>query len=329
MRKHFALFASAALFTLTTTAFSQVNMILDTDFGGDADDLGALAMVHNFIDRGECNLLAVMCWSTEQHAVPGIDAVNRYYKHPDIPIGVRKASTFSESWHHGKSIADNLPHTLTYSDAPDATMLYRQLLAKCDDKSVVIVTIGPLMNIQNLIESGPDSSSPLTGKALIEKKVKEFVIMGGQFPMGENEWNFDGRMPGVTQFVVQNIPVPITFSGYETGLAIKTGEVFNGIDTHSPLYIGNMHFSQNAPWMKAHFKGAILDNSTYDQTAVLYAVRNGLGIYWDKVSGYCVPDEKGGNKWINDSKGSHSYLRLKTKPEEMATLIESIMLNNF
>ena len=329
MRKRFALLASIALFVFTSTAFSQVKIILDTDFGGDADDLGALAMLHNFIDRGECDLLAVMCWSTEQHAVPGIDAVNRYYKHLDIPIGVRKGDTFSESWHHGKSIADNFPYKLTYADAPNATLLYRKLLAKSDDKSLVIVTIGPLMNIQNLIKSDPDSSSTLTGKALIEKKVKEFVIMGGQFPQGESEWNFDGRMPGVTQFVIQNISVPITFSGYEIGLAIKTGDVFNDIDAHSPLYIGTMHFSQHAPWMKANFKGRILDNSTYDQTAVLYAVRKGLATYWDKVSGYCVPDEKGGNKWINDSKGSHAYLKLKVKPEEMATLIESFMLNKF
>ena len=29
--------------------------------------------------------------------------------------------------------------------------------------------------------------------------------MGGQFPAGENEWNFNGDMPGVTKFVVENL----------------------------------------------------------------------------------------------------------------------------
>jgi len=48
-----------------------------------------------------------------------------------------------------------------------------------------------------------------------------------------------------------------------------------------PLYIGFMHFSEYAPWMKAYFRGEILDNSTFDQTAVLCAVRQGVGDYWD------------------------------------------------
>ena len=69
---------------------AQVKIIFDTDLGGDFDDLGALAMLHHFVDKGECDLLAVMCWSTEQYAVSAIDAVNRFYQHPDIPVGVRK-----------------------------------------------------------------------------------------------------------------------------------------------------------------------------------------------------------------------------------------------
>jgi len=82
-----------AIFLLTFNAASQVKIILDTDFGGDVDDLGALVMLHNFIQKDECDLLAVMCWSTEEYAVPAIDAVNRYYKHPTIPIGVRRGES--------------------------------------------------------------------------------------------------------------------------------------------------------------------------------------------------------------------------------------------
>lgn len=314
-----------------TNAFAQTKIIFDTDFGGDVDDLGALVMLHNFVDKGECNLIAVMCWSTEQYSVSAVDAVNRYYGHPDILIGTRKESTYYESWNYGKTIADKFPHKLSYKEASDATLLYRELLAASDDKSIVIVTVGPLMNIQNLIKSVADSISNLNGKDLIEKKVKEFVIMGGQFPEGKKEWNFDGAMPGVTQFVLRNITVPTTFLGFEIGVVIKTGEVFNQIDSNTPLYVGFMHFSQNAPWVKENFKGKIMDNATYDQTAVLYAVKNGVGTYWDRVEGgYCAPDEtNGGNKWITGSSGNQSYLKLKMDPEKMALLIESIMLNKF
>jgi len=169
-----------------------------------------------------------------------------------------------------------------------------------------------LKNIDNLINSKSDSLSNLSGKDLIEKKVKEFVVMGGKYPEGDWEWNFEGGLKGVTKSVIYNISVPITFSGYELGVDIKTAEIFNIIEHNTPLYVEFMYFSQNAPWIKENFKGKILNNSTYDQTAVLYSVRNGIGLYWDKVSGeICIPDEIGGNKWIKNNKSNHSYLVLK------------------
>ena len=274
-----------AFLSLTSWTSAQVKIIFDTDIGGDADDLGALVMLHNFMNHGECELLGIMCWSTEQYAVPAIDAVNRFYHHPEIPIGTRKGDPYHEEWNYCKPIADSFYHEMGREDASDATVLYRQILAGSNDHSITLVTVGPLANIRNLIESGPDTISSLTGKQLIEAKVKEFVTMGGQFPSGENEWNFNGGMPGVTRFVLDNIKVPVTFSGFEVGNAIKTGEVFNDIFPETPLYVGFMHFSRNAYWIKDNFKGKILDNSTFDQTAVLYAVRKEEGVYWGKVKG--------------------------------------------
>ncbi len=223
---------------------------------------------------------------------------------------------------------NNFDSKLTYNDVPDATELYRKILSNADDSSITIVTVGPLMNIQNLIKSGADNYSPLSGSELISKKVKEFVMMGGQFPKGKDEWNFNGNMPGVTKFVLNNLMVPVTFSGFEIGSQIKTGAIFNNIDDQTPLYQGFLYFSEHAPWIKDQFEGKILDNSTFDQTAVLYAVKGGVGTYWDKVEGgFCEADDTGGNKWVKRENSNHSYLKLKESPEVMATLIEVIMLN--
>lgn len=318
------------LTALSLNLFSQVKLIFDTDFGGDADDLGALAMLHHLAAKGECELLAIMCWTTEENAVPAIDAVNRFYKHPDVPVGVRKEGSYFDSTSYSKPIAENFHHELNYQTAIDATVLYRKILAESDDKSITIVVVGPLKNIENLIRSKGDIHSNFDGKTLISKKVKEFMIMGGQYPEGKKEWNFDGNMPGITRYVIQNIDVPITFSGFELGVNIKTGEVFNQIDKNTPLYVGFKYFSEHAAWMKQHYKGQILNNSTYDQTAVLYAVRNGLGIYWDRSeNGVCLPDEVGGNKWQENRDGKHSFLKLKMSNNDMARLIESLMLGNF
>lgn len=308
---------------------AQVKIIFDTDHGGDADDLGALVMLHNLHNRGECELLAIMSWSTDEFVIPAMDAVNRWYGNPDIPMGIRSHQSYFSEANYNKPIADALPHKLKNNDVPLAMDLYRKILSEQPDNSVRIVTVGPLSNIRDLLISGPDQYSSLSGKELIEKKVEEFVVMGGQFPKGDNEWNFNGNMPGVTRFVLENLTVPIVFSGFEIGVRVMTGERFHELDPGHPLYIGYKYFSEHASWMRDRYReGRISNNASYDQTAVLYAVRGGVGEWWDKVeNGLCIADEKGGNKWIESDKSTnHSYLVLKKSPEEMAQVLYSLKL---
>lgn len=311
-------------------SFSQPKIIFDTDVGGDADDLGALAMLHNYVKRGDCELLAIMLWTTDEYAVPAVDAINRFYLNPNIPIGARKDGTYTSETNYNKVIADNFEYKLTYNDVSETVDLYRKILASVTDTSIIIVAVGPLLNIQRLIQSKADKHSLLNGSDLISKKVKEFVIIGGQFPKGDNEWNFNGNMPGVTKYVLENLKVPIVFSGFELGAQIKTGATFNNIDTETPLYKGFLYFSEHAPWMKSQYKGKILNNSTFDQTAVLYAVNGGVDVLWKKISdGYCEADDKGGNRWVKKANTNHSYLKLIETPEFLVALIEDIMLNKF
>lgn len=315
--------------SISGISFSQEKIIFDTDFGGDADDLGALVMLHYYIDSNECDLLAVMCWSTEKYAIPAIDAVNRYYKHPDIPLAIRSWDVDYRKWNYNEIIANNFPHKLKHNDVRITTDLYREILSQQEDKSVTIVTVGPLKNIEELLKSQKDQHSDLSGYELLHKKVKRFVIMGGKFPSGEDEWNFDGGMPGVTRYVLENLKVPVIFSGFELGVQIKTGAVLNDLEKNTPLYMGFKHFSANAPWMKEYYKGKILDNSSYDQTAVLFAVEGGIGKYWDlEKNGKCVVNAEGDSKWVKEKNSNHSYLVLKEDPEKMAEIIEDRMLGN-
>ena len=309
---------------------AQTRVIFDTDFGGDADDLGALAMLHHFQDEKSCQVLGIMLWINEQYAVSAVDAVNRYYRHPDIPIGVRLRETYYGEETYNKVLADHFPHTLQYADAYDAVTLYRRILAAEADRSVTIVVVGPVGNIKNLLRSSPDRYSPLGGKELIRRKVKEFVVMGGQFPSGEWEWNFFGGIEGDTRSVLEELPeVPVTFSGYELGQQVLTGKRFNSLPKDTPLYQGFLYYSAHAPWMKESYRpGIISDNASFDQTAVLYAVKGGVGTYWDKVTnGICVADDKGGNVWKpQNHPTNHAYLVLKAQPEAVAEVIYRYML---
>jgi len=286
-------------------------------------------MLNHFHEKGEINLLGVMCWNTERYAVSAIDAVNTFYGHPDIPIGLRAGERHETDWNHSKAIADALPHDADQSTVPEVVSLYRKLLSEQADSSLVLVTVGPLSNTQDLLTSPSDTYSELAGIDLFHKKVKEVVIMGGKFPAGDYEWNFDGGMPGVTKSVLEQLNVPVTLSGFELGESLRTGEVFNELPKTEPLYLGFRHFSEHAPWTKEQFDGDIHDNATFDQTAVLYAVR-GLEAYWHPSStGICIADSVGGNSWQADPNGTHTYLILDKPIPEMEAALEAFMLGEF
>ena len=312
---------------------AQEKLIFDTDIGGDADDLGALAMLHNLADAGECEILAIMCVAADKYGVPAIDAVNHYYNRPDIPIGIIRDTVLqSIDWRYNRPIAEQLPYNLTSEEAPSAVQLYREILSQQEDNSIKIITVGYLTNIYNLMKSGPDNISSLSGKELIEKKVKEFTIMGGQYPEGKR-YNIKND-PKAAAYVFENLDVPIVFTGWEVGRYIKTGLGIKQLDTLHPLYIGYDYYYKNAPWevnatwLDEDEKGKMRSKASFDQTAVLYAVRGGVDKYWELVKGgYCKVDTTtGDNRWVESEKANQAYLRLLVPPGEVAEIIESIML---
>jgi inosine-uridine nucleoside N-ribohydrolase len=134
-----------------------VKIILDTDMGPDADDAGALAMLHALADQGEAEILATLCSTMSPWAAPCLNAINLYYQRPDLPVGTLKEGTYagtSEEW-YGDSfngfIAGHFPNPLRHGAyAPDALWLYRRVLALQPDASVVIAVTGPLTNLRNL-----------------------------------------------------------------------------------------------------------------------------------------------------------------------------------
>jgi len=312
-------------------AETQTKVIFDTDFGGDADDLGAIAMLHYYADRGDIDLLAITSWSNEEYAVPALAAVNLFYGRPELPLGVRETDTWRTEWNYTKPIADQFPHDPeAVANAAPAVALYRELLAEADPHSITIITVGPLANIQNLLRSEPDEVSDLSGEDLIEAKVDQVVIMGGQFPDGITahgpEWNFDGNMKGVTQEVVARIKRPIIFSGYEVGEALRYGAALNQHPTNTPLYVGYKYFSEHAPWMKQDYQGEILDNASFDQTAVMFAAIDGVGTHWSlSAPGTLFVDADGVGTWVENAAGQHRYMILTDDTVETVSEIAAAM----
>ena len=98
-----------------------------------------------------------------------------------------KGPALTDSSRYARQIANEFPHEVQSADSlPNAALLYRKVLAKQPDGSVVMISIGTLTNLRNLLQTGSDEYSRLTGSELVKQKVRAWVCMGGKFPKGAN-----------------------------------------------------------------------------------------------------------------------------------------------
>ena len=294
-----------------------VPIIFDTDMGTDVGDAGALAILHIMADRGEARVLATMSANSNRWCGPALDVINTYYGRGDIPIGCSRTGPDPENWYHDS--IGTFPHDLTQSnEATNPVALYRKILADQPDDSVTIVVVGWLTNMAELLNSKPDQYSALSGKELVEAKVKTLVSMGGRWPNSpkdEGEYNF--TMDGAAAYkVINDWPGRIMFTGL--GKDVMTGGrlVAQGPkDNPVPAFYRNF-FEANK----------VSERSSWDLIAVLYAVR-GLSDYFTAVSGgKCVSQENGSNQWIPGVLSNHAYLDYKMPPAELAAVIEDLLL---
>ena len=278
------------------TTVQPVNLILDTDLGPDYDDVGAMALMHALADSGQVNILAVVSSNKDEHVVPCIEVLNTYFNRPDIPVGAPKSEggVSLTTWHKTKwteELPARYPHkTAKTSDASDAVKVYRRILSTQPDSSVVVCTIGFFTNLKDLLLSGGDEYSPLSGCDLVAKKVKLVVSMAGLFPEGK-EFNVYCDTPA-SRVVAERWPTEIIFSGFEIGNMIFTGKKLVQMDVKdSPVKDAySLCFAEGDP------NGRM----SWDLTAVLVAVKG---------------------------KGKDLRLIEKVPAVEMAVLIENYMMH--
>jgi hypothetical protein len=313
------------------TVSRPVAVIFDTDMATDCDDAGALAMLHALERRGEARIVATMVNNKGEHSAGATAAINAFYGRPDIPVGAYQGNAVGlDAADFYRDIAMDTAaygHTATSGDQlPAAVAVYRQVLSRAGSREVVIISVGHLNNLHELLTSGPDHHSPLNGVDLVAEKVDHLVVMGGHFlpdvsqryPHGR-EHNFFAR--GSAQFTgaaLERWPTRVLFSGYEIGERMLTGQGLAQLDEGHPVrraYAG--HPSQ--PLVRGRM--------SWDQTAVLAAIRD-PGLYWDlSPPGRVTVDAEGRNSWTAVADGAHRYLieRAHPAPSELATLIEELM----
>lgn len=325
-----AVLSLAACKQQEVTAEQRINIIFDTDIGNDIDDAEALCLLNHYIDEGKINLLGVCLNKEGENTAKFVDIVNTFYGHADmIPVGRARNNggdgTDPEENYAGQTVkltaegGGPLFKTtgIGYEDLPDSHILYRKLLAEAEDNSVVVVSVGFLTNLARLLDTPADEISPLTGKELIEKKVKMLSIMAGRFKDEVPEYNVMINIPSAKKLFAE-WPCEIVCSPWEIGEAVRypaesIENEFEWAGAH-PLKEAYISWVGEMPY----------DNYMFDPTAVLYAVEGGSMCTLSEPGTISVDDE-GVTRHTPDPAGKHRYF---TVNEEQARAMVAFFREN-
>lgn len=311
------------LFTFPAIAAGPVKLIFDTDMGNDVDDAMALALIHEFADRGEAELLAVTLSKDNPWAAAYVDAVNTFYGRPDLPIGIVKGGKTPDDGKFVRIISERKANgKLVYprdigpdmkSDLPDATDLLRATLATQPDASVTLISVGFLTNMARLLQSKPDAHSTLAGTDLVKAKVNVYVAMAGAFSgVRQPEYNVFIDVEA-SRFVLANWPGPLIASGFEIGFAIL----------YPALSIERDYaYAPDHPVAEAYrlYDKMPHDRPTWDLTAVLYAVHPDRGYFDLSYPGRISLNAKNVTEFAEGSGAAQRYL--VASPEQVTTVRE-------
>ena len=299
-----------------------VGVILDTDFGFDVDDAGALAVLHALADRGEAEVLAVCSVVLDPATPSAIDAINTYYQRPDLPIGQnpdgpdrwRDANPYwsKTSRKFNDRLAERFPHDL--DAAPDAVAVYRRVLAGRPDGSVTIAAVGFLENLAELLASGPDEFSPLSGRDLVARKVRALYVMGGK----ERGRDFNlsggpGKDASATVAVLETWPTPIAFQGGRVCRGVKNGATLS--DEANPV----------AEAYRTFHGAAGRSRSSWDLAVVLEAVR-GRGRLFRHDATRRVEQDGEETRLEPGGRPGQVFVERRASAEELATILEALLV---
>lgn len=244
-------------------------IIFDTDMGNDIDDALTLLMALRAQEAGLAHLPLVTSSNASPWAIPGIQAILKYYKHGSIPVGGCAATVGMAMGTFTRVIAEGMH--LPSSEARDAVKLLRKVLYEQKDNSVRPVVTGFSTNLAILLDTEPNHEGdaiPLSGMDLVRKKVEFLTMMAGHSEDPKmTEFNVAENAPAARK-VLAEWPTPIYISGFEIGIKVLS---------RSDLLQKSL-LPENPVWMayKTFFREVIKeekwDRPSWDQTAMLWAL---------------------------------------------------------
>ena len=321
-------------------AFGAEKVIFDTDMYGDYDDVGALAVLHDYADRGKAEILATVSSTAgeENRAVAVCEILNAYYGRAGIPVGVTKApNAYGRERktplpeRNGFGICEKYAKWVRHASADaaeDAVRVYRRALAAAGDGEVTVIVVGYMTNLAGLLESGGDDLSPLDGRALAAKKVKKLVLMACAYPSG-SECNSSGDAAASAR-VLCDWPTPVYFTDYTYGCRVHTGrEIAESAFRGNPVADAFRHCLKPREGVDANpasWDDTADGHPSWDETAVLLALEEPERIFGVERGRFAMVAGTGENTWTNDPAGPHRRIVEKVPFAAVARTIDAKMM---
>jgi len=313
-----------------------VNLIIDSDMSHNADDTGDHAMMWALAARGEVNVLAIVISSTNDYSAPVAKAIATYYGHPNVPIGANKeslpndyAAYFS---YYTQQVAAHFGNPAdTRFNYPDGVTVYRQALAGAANNSVYILSAGYYRPLMELLQSGPDAISPLTGMQLVSQKVVRLIIVAGSFP--DSGTTDRGNMlidPDSGSYVVANWPAQLIWMPDDQAWNTITGPAANSNPNLNPVTMSYQLYC-NGGGSAPDQTYCANDTPGWAQLGELYAVRGlqtnfvGGGLFGSTVVWDSTTSEPGRIIWSQSPNRNQSYLLTSTPGADLSPIIDPLI----
>jgi inosine-uridine nucleoside N-ribohydrolase len=317
-------------------------VIIDTDVGYDIDDAMALAIAFRAQKLGYLDIKAITTITGNglDSAPSFVNTMLAYggYTTSQIPIGAQQTNTGgcgADDNYAGQTVnALQLTPNQPRSAFPAAVSVLRQTLAAAPDGSIMLITLGPLTNIAQLMQSPADRSSNMTGAALFAAKVSSLVAMGGAFPTNPADYNWRCDATSAAYVFANNGQVPIVAVGGEVADSINIGGLYaTNLPANSPI-------AKAIPFFISHGGGfssgsANSGRTGWDPSAVFFGIAgtraaSGGPYYKLSPSGTTtITVNPESNAWVASPASNHYYV-MKVRPyTDLGAILNSMLYEDY
>ena len=280
--------------------WSEATVIFDTDMCGDVDDVGALYLLLDASKKYRFNIGGITVNVNSPNEHPAIMAILEEHRMSDIPVGVYDGEN-PESGNYApyvEFLAKQYGRKITDTTALE---IYKNVLAKSEDNSVVIVSVGFFNNMNRARKQNTE---------LFDRKVRAVVAMAGRFDdeVGFPEFNIREFAKDSKEFI-ESFGGEIIFGGFEIGYQAMTD--LRDIAEHDSLL---------PKAYKIYTEGTMLRES-WDPLTVDFAV-NGENEYYElSECGRVTVMADRSTKFTPCIDGNCRYIILKRSPNETGCYI--------